>query len=913
MAPGMVSSDVEVKRGRGRPPKVKGMLSPAISESAPLTPECNPKVSTFTPPTPVCVVPYAERVRPRRLFEGEEKRAECVTPVKSVRSTPKKSAGGTPRTTPKKAKAKDRGFEDGEEDDVPEIRKSPRLTRSASKCLNETPKRGRGRPRKILGEEVELKNRGHRGSRNLTRRTGESLSEGQVRRCVKKVVFEGVEYQVGDDVYVRRGAKGNAENGVDGNAEWSDSDAEVEDCVLCGRSGEDVMIECDECLGGYHLHCLEPPLEEVPEGDWMCATCAALARGENVERPSRQKRTRRTARERFIAQEIWAARIEKLWRDKDGTMYFQGRWWALPEETADGRQQWHGRRELFRSNHADENEMDTILRHCYVMTPDQYAKSGHEGDDVFMCGHEYDFRHQTFKRIADEFDDVSDVDDSEDESFDPTRKSKHHDLDQESDDDDDDFDNEFDDELSKPRSTSKNKSRSRPVTPKAANVRKGHVKRIEGVGAKLIPRARKKPLTDLEKAKAALGLSAAPTTLPCRDREKSEIEAFVKDAVAAGEECLGRCLYISGVPGTGKTATVLEVMKGLREKVDKGELPPYRFVEINGLRLPSPEHAYTVLHEALTGQHCGWRRAVQYLDARFSDSKPLKGVNARPCILLVDELDLLVTRSQSVLYNLFDWPSRANSRLIVIGIANTMDLPERMLPRIASRLGLHRISFGPYSHTQLQQILATRLEGIPAFDKQAVEFASRKVAAVSGDARRALELCRRAAEITELRINPPTTSFTTTEPAPPSVAVSPQGEGTTTPQAPSQLIGMSDIEAAISEMFQAPHIQFMKRCSMYSKIFLVAMVIEQHRTTMVETTFEKVVTAFMRLCTTHKVTCPGEDSILTVGCKLGASRLLLCEPAIRHRHQKLQLNFPCDDVQFALKDDKELPWMSKYL
>lgn len=56
-----------------------------------------------------------------------------------------------------------------------------------------------------------------------------------------------------------------------------------------------------------------------------------------------------------------------------------------------------------------------------------------------------------------------------------------------------------------------------------------------------------------------------------------------------------------------------------------------------------------------------------------------------------------------------------------------MDLPERMLPRIASRLGLHRISFGPYSHTQLQQILATRLEGIPAFDKQAVEFASRKV------------------------------------------------------------------------------------------------------------------------------------------------------------------------------------------
>jgi hypothetical protein len=57
---------------------------------------------------------------------------------------------------------------------------------------------------------------------------------------------------------------------------------------------------------------------------------------------------------------------------------------------------------------------------------------------------------------------VSELDDSEDESFDPTRKSKH--LDHESDDDDDDFD----DDLSKSRSKSKNRSRSRPVTPKAA-------------------------------------------------------------------------------------------------------------------------------------------------------------------------------------------------------------------------------------------------------------------------------------------------------------------------------------------------------------------------------------------------------------------------------------------------------------
>ena len=36
-----------------------------------------------------------------------------------------------------------------------------------------------------------------------------------------------------------------------------------------------------------------------------------------------------------------------------------------------------------------------------------------------------------------------------------------------------------------------------------------------------------------------------------------------------------------------------------------------------------------------------------------------------------------------VLYNLFEWPTRPGARLAVIGIANTLDLPERLLPRIA--------------------------------------------------------------------------------------------------------------------------------------------------------------------------------------------------------------------------------------
>lgn len=51
-------------------------------------------------------------------------------------------------------------------------------------------------------------------------------------------------------------------------------------------------------------------------------------------------------------------------------------------------------------------------------------------------------------------------------------------------------------------------------------------------------------------------------------------------------------MYISGVPGTGKTATVREVAGYLQEAAEEGTLPEFRFVEINGMRLTEPRQAY---------------------------------------------------------------------------------------------------------------------------------------------------------------------------------------------------------------------------------------------------------------------------------------------------------------------------------
>ncbi|KAL0389340.1 UNVERIFIED_CONTAM: Origin of replication complex subunit [Sesamum calycinum] len=694
-------------------------------------------------------------------------------------------------------------------------------------------------------------------------------NKGKKRVYYRKVIYDGGEFSAGDDVYVKRREDGSSD----------DEDPEVEECRACFKpAGKRIMIECDDCLNGFHLTCLKPPLKEVPEGDWICNYCEARKSGKILEfpEPPKGKKRARTAREKLLSSDLWAVRIESLWKEVDGSYWCRARWYIIPEETAVGRQPHNLRRELYRTNDFADIEMESIIRHCYVMSPKEFSKAVNDGDDVFLCEYEYDIQWHSFKRIAeiDKNEDDGEGADTDDDwnSCDESDFVSEEDI-------------EYDDE-----SKINLLPQTSPTHPVAANSRKGRIFGLQRIGARKIPEhVRCHKQTDLEKAKATLLLATLPKSLPCRDKEMDEITTFIKGAIC-DEQCLGRCLYIHGVPGTGKTMSVLAVMRNLKSEVDAGSIRPYCFVEINGLKLASPENIYSVIYEGLSGHRVGWKKALHFLNERFSDENK-RGKDTRPCILLIDELDLLVTRNQSVLYNILDWPNKPNSKLIVIGIANTMDLPEKLLPRISSRMGIQRLCFGPYNYQQLQEIILSRLKGIDAFEKLAIEFASRKVAAVSGDARRALEICRRAAELADYRAKKSPLSST---------------DG-------KIMVGMADVESAIKEMFQAPHIQVIRSSSKLSKIFLAAMVHELYKTGMAETTFEKLAMTVSCFCSSNGEMVPGYDTLLKVGCKLGECRILLCDAGTRHKLQKLQLNYPSDDVTFALKDSKELPWLAKYL
>ncbi|XP_077380106.1 cell division control protein 6 homolog [Festucalex cinctus] len=235
-------------------------------------------------------------------------------------------------------------------------------------------------------------------------------------------------------------------------------------------------------------------------------------------------------------------------------------------------------------------------------------------------------------------------------------------------------------------------------------------------------------------AKRALH-TAPPERLLSRESECGAIRTFLERTAARR---LPGSLYVSGAPGTGKTACLHWVLRHMKE-----ELSHVRTLSVNCMSLRRSRGIFPLLAEKLNVPPAG-RKSLQ---------RHLSGPG--PAVLLVlDELDQLDSKTQDVLYTIFEWPHLPQSRLCLVGIANALDLTDRILPRLQAvpRCRPLLLNFPPYTRDQLGAIVQDRLAQACAdgvLDAAAVQFCARKVSAVSGDARKALDICRRAVEIVQ--------------------------------------------------------------------------------------------------------------------------------------------------------------------
>ncbi|XP_022182475.1 origin recognition complex subunit 1 isoform X1 [Myzus persicae] len=400
---------------------------------------------------------------------------------------------------------------------------------------------------------------------------------------------------------------------------------------------------------------------------------------------------------------------------------------------------------------------------------------------------------------------------------------------------------------------------STPKTPRKTP--KTHVKNLTASASKRLDSGAKIPCSPLEKARANLHLHAAPKHLPCREVEYKSIHSFLVRKI--NDELTGS-MYISGVPGTGKTATVKRVINSLN--ADLLMKHSFKFVELNGLRLANPHQAFSVIWKELTNETVSSSRAQTLLNDHFSSKK----VKELSTVLLVDEVDHICNRKQDVVYNILDWPSQTGSKVIVITIANTMDLPERVLRGcVTSRMGLTRLVFKPYTFQQLQEIIMNRLIGNSSFDPDAVQLVARKVAAISGDARRALDICRRAIDLVKS-------------------------------EDVSQLITINHVNQVLNAILSGVRVTAIRCCCLFEQFFLRALRDVTTSTGIEHSTIDSVYTQLKSICLLEGEELPNEQQVLMMTYRLRDSGLIFLEKKRWDIFRKVTLNVSPEDISYAL-------------
>ena len=248
--------------------------------------------------------------------------------------------------------------------------------------------------------------------------------------------------------------------------------------------------------------------------------------------------------------------------------------------------------------------------------------------------------------------------------------------------------------------------------------------------------------------------SVDPKRLIGRDDERKELQSFLDSSRFSRP---GRCIYVSGPPGTGKSALVSEICQGLKRT--KGVKTAY----INCMSIKTSGDIYSKLAtEILDGGVFMDTDAVSVLRSTFL---PKQKSGTFTYIVTLDEIDHLLTLDLEALYALFEWSLHQSSKLIVIGIANALDLTDRFLPRLKARnLKPQLLPFLPYTAPQIASIITTKLQSlisynsteqsdyIPFVQPAAIQLCSKKVASQTGDLRKAFDIIRRTIDLVETEI-----------------------------------------------------------------------------------------------------------------------------------------------------------------
>lgn len=214
-------------------------------------------------------------------------------------------------------------------------------------------------------------------------------------------------------------------------------------------------------------------------------------------------------------------------------------------------------------------------------------------------------------------------------------------------------------------------------------------------------------------------------TVVGRESEYSCILKQIQSFHKYEQSCI---LYITGVPGSGKTFTTLSLLNYLE----------YDYNYLNCATLNSKNEVFKEI--------CASSPCLRNLGGNISILRNHFSNCDKKHILVIDEVDFLFTKNEKIIYNLFELPFIEHSKVMLIVISNTLG---NLSTKVESRIGKNRMEFKPYSALQLQEVIKADLKKkhVQA-DEKTLELISKRIAASTGDIRKMKEVVEREEKIT---------------------------------------------------------------------------------------------------------------------------------------------------------------------
>ncbi|GFS49837.1 cell division control protein 6 homolog [Nephila pilipes] len=403
-----------------------------------------------------------------------------------------------------------------------------------------------------------------------------------------------------------------------------------------------------------------------------------------------------------------------------------------------------------------------------------------------------------------------------------------------------------------------------------------------------------KNVSPLMKAKQAFHISL-PNRLVGRSKEITDIHSYISERISNNTS---GSLYISGAPGTGKTCSLIHVLENFENKVS--------FAFVNCMSVSSPATIFKTISEELgfPTKIINSKNVAEALQRHITTSNT-------PVVIILDEIEQLDCKGQQVLYNLFEWPHLPQSMLTLITIANAMDLTDRILPRLHT-FGYQPklLNFPPYTKEQIISILEDRLseiqaDGTPVIKPIAIQLCARKIAAESGDIRKALNVCMRAIQVVEKRLFKQTLKPISDDRCNP---------GSPMKRSAIQYVDVQEISAVLHEVYGS-RLQASSLTSnaenvtmpLHSMILLCSLILMKKHCKLQDMTMGKAYNVYKKICKKRDITGVNESEFYRLSCDVECRGLLLKKSAKTARLTKIILKIDEKEAEHIMQDKAMLP------